>query len=200
MKRDDSITILEKKYDKSVHDIIKLGNKKKLKFEEEMRTYANLFLENNFDMTLKIPIKIDGRLTVTGGSFHFRSSEKMRESVMIKMSERFIACALHDEKDGVEAILDTLRHELVHYAMFEQGRGYKDGDIDFESKLKELGVGSSGATSEDRRLNKSLNIWYEIIDVYKSRTSEKEYHNNHTKKKKSWIGERVSVKIVKSAF
>lgn len=197
MEKRESVTILEKDYDKSVHNLVKLKDSEKFKFEKEMKDYARVFLRQNFDMVLRIPIKIDGRLTRAGGSFHFFSGNNKR-SDMIKMSERFIACALHDEKDGIEAILDVLRHELVHYALFEQGRDFSDGDKDFENTLKELEIGSSGATAKSRRLSKVSNVWYSMIDIYQS--SGKKYYYNHTKKKQSWIGERVSVRIIKTVF
>lgn len=199
MAKQNSSTILEKRYDKSVHSIIKLKDKEKYDFEQDMKRYARMFLKKNFNMNLKIPIKIDGRLTRAGGSFHFFSGKNKR-SDMIKMSERFIACALRDEEDGVEAILDVLKHELVHYALFEQGRDFSDGEKDFENTLKELKIGSSGATPESKRLSKTTNVWYSMIDIYKNKVTGKTYHYNHTIKKQDWIGERIAVRIVKTTF
>ena len=199
MAKQNSVTILERDYDKSVHSIIKLKDKEKYDFEQEMKEYAKIFLRQNFNMNLRIPIKIDGRLTRAGGSFHFFSGKNKRAD-MIKMSERFIACAFHDKEDGVEAILDVLRHELVHYALFEQGKNFSDGDEDFENALKELEIGSSGATPESKRLSKTTNVWYSMHDMYRNSVNGKIYPYNHTIKKQDWIGERIAVRIVKTTF
>ena len=37
-------------------------------------------------------------------------------------------------------MLDVLKHELVHYAMFNLNREYRDGDHEFENELKRLGI------------------------------------------------------------
>lgn len=200
MAKQNSVTILERDYDKSVHNIIKLKDKEKYDFEQDMKEYAKIFLRQNFNMNLRIPIKIDGRLTRAGGSFHLYDNKNRRESIIIKMSERYIACAFLDRKDGVEAILDVLRHELVHYALFEQRKGYGDGDHEFENKLAELGIGSSGATPDKKRLSKTLTVWYKMLDVYVSELSGKEHEYTHTKKQQSWIGRRVGVRVIKSVF
>lgn len=200
MKKNDKLVILEKKYEESVHEIIRLKPREKHSFEKEMEKYADSFLRTNFNMRLRIPIKIDGRLTRAGGSFHLYDNKSRRESIVIKMSERYIACAFLDKKDGVEAILDVLRHELVHYALFEQRKGYSDGDHDFESKLAELSIGSSGATADKKRLSKTFNVWYKMLDIYIDEIDGTEYEYNHTKKHQSWIGKRVGVRVIKSIF
>lgn len=43
----------------------------------------------------------------------------------------------------IEQFNSTLIHELTHYALWWQGRDYRDGEKDFESKLKELGLTSN---------------------------------------------------------
>lgn len=193
--------LLKKKYSEEVHDLIKFTDREKRKFESELEIYAHKFLKKNFNMNLTIPIKIDGRLTVSVGSFHFKNNGFKNIAKMIKMSERYMKCALHDGADGIESILDTLKHELVHYALFEQGvKGFGDGDVEFESKLEELNIGASGATSKNKVMSKKLNTWYDIYDIYIDNEDNTKYRYNHTKKLQSWIGSRVGVEIVKSVY
>lgn len=193
--------LLKKKYSKEVHELIRFTENEKRRFEGEMRGYADSFLRENFNMRLRIPIKIDGRLTRSVGSFHYKSNGSGDVPKMIKISERYMNCALHDEKDGIESILDTLKHELVHYALLEQGvKGYSDGDVEFERKLKELNIGSSGATVKSKVMSEKLNIWYDIYDIYRDERDNKEYRYNHTKKAQDWIGNRIGVEIIKSIY
>src|SRR5699024_8098498 len=43
-----------------------------------------------------------------------------------------------------QAILGTLKHELVHYALFEQDKPCEDGDEYFENELRRVGAPSTG--------------------------------------------------------
>lgn len=197
-KKDDVEVLFKKPYTSKINNIIKFKRNEKENHEKELRMYANNFLKTNFDMQLNIPIKIDGRLTRTGGSFHYM--RKDNKPVVIKISERFMACALHDEEDGIGAILDVLEHELVHYALARQGKNFNDGDHDFESTLAKLKIGASGATNKKKVLSKSENIWYQIVDIYYNQVLDKFYTQNHTKKSKDWVGERLETQIIKTRF
>ena len=194
--------ILKGKYQKSVHNMIKLSVKEKKEFTEQMVKYANNFLIENFNLKLNIPIEIDGRLTKTGGSFHFLNNRQTKECTpkRIKMSERFIACALKDKTEGVHAILDVLNHELVHYALCVSGKEFNDGTVEFEQTLAKLNIGSSGATHPSKRLSKRKNVWYKIEDIYDCPIMKKRYVNKHTQKEQNWIGKRTEFQIVKSYF
>jgi SprT-like protein len=39
-----------------------------------------------------------------------------------------------------EHVIDVLKHELVHYALFEQGKPFRDGQKYFEDTLKRLEI------------------------------------------------------------
>lgn len=41
-------------------------------------------------------------------------------------------------------VLDVLRHELVHYAMYKQEKKFDDGEEDFENELSRLRVSPTG--------------------------------------------------------
>ena len=185
-------------------EYVTLG-KQKTKHEKELEAYANKFLEENYNVSLTVPIKISGRLTSAGGYFKGRIEGGVRRPLEIHISERFIASALHDGQEGLEAILDTLKHELVHYALFKLDRDFRDGDHDFESELAKLNIGTSGSTSEKLSKSRKINTWYEVRDVYeqksynitKNKVTTIKTHKNHAKQA---IGNRVAYEVVKSYF
>ena len=103
----------------------------------QLTNFANSFLSENFDgMQLEVPIKINSRLTRALGRFrHYKAPQK---PVVIELAKNTI------EYYELEEILDILKHELVHYALYMQGKPYRDGDDCFENKLKELGITGTG--------------------------------------------------------
>lgn len=180
--------------------------KKKTNYEKDLGAYANEFLEKNYNTNLTVPIKISGRLTSSGGYFHGIIRGGVREPMEIQLSERFISSALHDGQEGLEAILDTLKHELVHYVLFKQGRKFHDGDCEFESELARLDIGASGATSKNLVKSKKTNIWYSVVDIYeqqaynltKNKVVTYKTYKNHAQK--TARGNRVGYEVVKSYF
>lgn len=180
--------------------------KQKAKHEKELEAYANKFLEKNYNTNLTVPIKISGRLTSTGGYFKARIEKGIRKPMEIQMSERFIAGALHDGQEGLEAILDTLKHELVHYVLFKLGKDFSDGDYEFESELARLDIGTSGTTNKKLVKSKKLNVWYSIVDIYerqgydisKEKVVTYKTYKNHAQKQAR--GNRIAYEVVKSYF
>ena len=180
--------------------------KNKARYEKDLEAYANEFLEKNYNTNLTVPIKISGRLTSTGGYFKGVIRGGVRESIEIQLSERFIASPFHDGSEGLEAILDTLKHELVHYVLFKKGKKFHDGDCEFESELARLDIGASGATNKKLVKSKKTNIWYSVVDVYerqaynmtKNKVVTYKTYKNHAKKPSR--DNRVGYEVVKSYF
>lgn len=99
----------------------------------EMTEIAKEFLKDTYDMELAIPIEINTRIKKTLGRFrHYRGTA--RRSVKIEIGKELI---LHHPQ---EVVIDVLKHELVHYALYEQSRAHRDGDYDFENELKKHGI------------------------------------------------------------
>lgn len=103
---------------------------------------AEDFLLDNFDLTLDIPIRISNRMTRTFGSF---VRTRNRVTGEIKCKEIVISSNLY-KYHGYDKMIDTLKHECIHYALYLLGRPYKDGQAYFENTLKEHGVSSTGTT------------------------------------------------------
>lgn len=184
---------------------VTLGQQK-ANHEKELEAYAEKFLKQNYNTTLTIPIKISGRLTSTGGYFQCRRTHNEKQPVKIEISERFMASALHDGQEGLEAILDVLKHELVHYVLCKQGKNFSDGDSDFESELARLNIGASGATNKSLVKSKKVNTWYKVIDIYeqksydmlKKKAVKYETYKKHSQKPSP--GNRIAYEVVKSYF
>jgi SprT-like protein len=95
---------------------------------------ANNFLQKNFNTTLDIPIEYNGRISKSLGRFIFQSTYRERKALRIELAKKLIE--YYDD----DTIIDVLRHELVHYALFKAGLPHNDGHPVFERKLRELGV------------------------------------------------------------
>ena len=197
--KDMSVNEFRKKY-------ITLGRQKHI-YEKQLKKYSEEFLEKNYNTELTIPIKISGRLTSSGGYFKYRRvAGGEKEPMEIQISERFIASAIHDGQEGLEAILDTVKHELVHYVLCKQGRDFSDGDDDFESELARLDIGASGATNKKLVQSKKLNTWYRAIDVYERESYDiiedkvKTYRTYRKHAQKPARKNRIGYEIVKSYF
>jgi SprT-like protein len=99
----------------------------------ELYEIAEKFLYEHFNMSLGIPIRVSPQLKSTYG--YFRHGRL--DSVEIKLSKQML------ENQSRAVSIDVLKHELVHYALFEKRLPYKDGQDHFENTLKDLGVAST---------------------------------------------------------
>lgn len=97
-----------------------------LKTNEDLEKYAKLFLKNEFNLELNMPIYFtDIEDPNTLGLFRYYEDESKAVEILIDNENSNIRCD-HD-------IERTLRHEICHYVLFLQNKGYKDGDRDFEN-------------------------------------------------------------------
>ncbi|WP_459198729.1 SprT-like domain-containing protein [Bacillus subtilis] len=104
---------------------------------EDVIEDARIFLSENYNMQLRIPIRRNNRLKKTFGQFiHMDNIPDCIELSGILL-----------DYGGKAAVLDTLHHELIHYALFELGKPYRDGDLEFESELRKYSVSPTN-TSE----------------------------------------------------
>lgn len=97
----------------------------------ELTRYAERFLMDNYSLDLNVPIVINNRLKNIMGGFVY--SDK-KGAIKVELSGYTL-------KYGTEMIiLDTLKHELIHYALYTLGKPCRDGQEYFENELKRLGV------------------------------------------------------------
>lgn len=151
----------ELKIDKSIFD----------KVLEMLNNEADYFLKKNFGMKKEIPIEINSRLTRTHGNFSYFVEDK--KPIKITISKKFVIGAIL--MGEMESVLDTLRHELVHYALFVSGKDFSDGEYDFEKTLSDLNIGSSGATTKSKVISKRVSRYAEINPQFKCSSCGKEH-------------------------
>lgn len=139
-------------------------------FLKEAKAFANKFLMENFNMRLEIPIKMNGRLTRSMGRYLSRNYFGKVIPLSIELSKTYLTAALI--VGDLEEVYDTLKHELVHYALSVQGKDFNDGSYDFEMKLHELNISSSGSTPARKKFSKRTMKYYKPYKVYKDDNNE----------------------------
>jgi SprT-like protein len=133
----------------------------------QLEKYAKKFLKDNYNMELLVPLKINGRLRTACGRFVYTRFKSGKPSVpkVVELNRYFL------ENNEPDVVLDVLRHELVHYALFMQGKPHRDGHPVFENELKRLGIVSQSTVDKYNIKSKPVNIRvYECEDCgYKYR-------------------------------
>jgi SprT-like protein len=98
----------------------------------QLKAYAQKWLMDNYGLELIVPLQLNSRMQRTCGWFKHKRSRK--EPICVELNKFFV------ENNEPVMVLDVLRHELVHYAMYMQDKEYKDGSYGFERELKRLGI------------------------------------------------------------
>lgn len=128
--------------------------------EYQLEKYANKFLKENYNMTLTVPLKINGRLRTTFGRFRYR---RYRSGASIPLSVELNRFFVENNEPAI--VLDVLRHELVHYALYMQDKPCSDGHPVFENELKRLGIVSQSTIGKYEIKSKPVKIHtYECAD------------------------------------
>lgn len=91
---------------------------------------AREFLEKEFGLELDIPIFVNTKMKRTFGYFRIRKGISWK----IDISKELI------DTHPKEVVIDVLKHELVHYALFELKKPFRDKDKYFKDTLDRLGV------------------------------------------------------------
>lgn len=106
---------------------------------EELTAIAKEFLKEVFDFRPRIPITVNNRLRTSLGSYVFeRDMDGEETPLTIELSGELLRSGAR------EVIIDTLKHECVHYVLHMRGKPYEDGEPFFENTLKRLGISSTG--------------------------------------------------------
>lgn len=102
--------------------------------ESKLKHIAASFLNVNYNVKLNIPIKRNNRLRSTYGRFILKNNEPN----CIELAGVLLDYGVE------EVIFNILKHECIHYALFEKQQPYRDGHPVFESELKRHGVLGTG--------------------------------------------------------
>ena len=101
----------------------KLQRIDKTELLKQLQNYGQAFLQERFGMDLDIPIEINNRLSSSGGRFRWRSNGHGGYKAVDIQIARFVF-----EVGDKHEINDILEHELIHYALFTQGKPFRDKD------------------------------------------------------------------------
>lgn len=103
--------------------------------QQEIEKYCREFLKDNYNLELSIPVKINPRLSSTLGRFvHY---DGWGSPLHLEFSKKFLTSG--KDKD----IIDVLRHECIHYALYVLKKPFIDGEKYFEDELIKHGVPST---------------------------------------------------------
>jgi SprT-like protein len=71
--------------------------------------------------------KFNARLRTTGGRYLLKSHD-------IELNEKYL------EEHGIEELVGIIKHELCHYHLHIEGKGYKHRDRDFKEWITKIGA------------------------------------------------------------
>ena len=141
--------------------------------------YVNDFMGSKYH---DIHVKFNSRIKRALGQFVHRC-----DGLGVGHIELNLTQVILDYKGGTSLMLDVLKHEAVHAMCYVDGLDERDGSYDFESKLAQYNVSSSGATNNKRKLGSkkspSFYLVQDIYDCYKDNGTKlaKPSYQKHTK-------------------
>lgn len=97
---------------------------------KQLEEIANDFLKKNFSMKLTVPIRICNRITMVAGYLRTVNDEPAEVVISGNLIKYYTTAE----------VIETLKHECVHYALLLLNKPYEDGDEYFENTLKQLGL------------------------------------------------------------
>lgn len=104
----------------------------KLRTKKDLQEFAENFLSENYGLSLTHEIKINGRLTKTWGQVAY--THDYSNVVDISIAKRVI------EYGNDLVVLDTVKHELIHYALWKLNKPFCDSDDYFQNELVKHGA------------------------------------------------------------
>jgi len=125
----------------------------------EMKRFASDFLMSTYGLQLTVPLELNGRLKTTKGRFVWYT--RSRKPKVVEMNKFFV------QNNTDEVVLDVLKHELVHYALFMKGIPHQDGAPTFERELRRLGVVSQSTIDKYDIMHKVTKNVYRCNDCKK---------------------------------
>jgi hypothetical protein len=99
-----------------------------LKTDEDLKSYANQWLKDNYNLTLDVPI---GYSDIYGNIGGYNTITMDGKPLEIKINSKAKNIQLLSEK--------FLVHELTHYALCKQGKEYHDGTESFTTECTKNG-------------------------------------------------------------
>lgn len=94
--------------------------------DQELQTLVETVSQQFFGLPFRHTARFNARLRTTGGRYLLKSHD-------IEINP------LHLQEHGLDELLGIIKHELCHYHLHRQGRGYKHADQEFKELLTQVG-------------------------------------------------------------
>ena len=108
--------------------------KRRNRVYKDMMPFASDFLFSTYGITTCPSIEISNKLNDCLAKLEPCEDSDGTPTVRIVISSRVVDYYTMKEQT------DIIKHELIHFALAFQNRGFKDGDLDFEQELNKLKV------------------------------------------------------------
>lgn len=153
-------TIINEAYnEKQVNELLSVDPSTLEDLRAYYEKYVNDFMGSKYH---DITVKFNSRIKRALGQFVHR-----RDGLGVGHIELSLTQVILDYKGGTNLMLDVLKHEAIHAMCYGDGLDERDGSYDFESKLAQYNVSSSGATNNKCKLgSKKSPSFYLVQDVY----------------------------------
>lgn len=115
---------------------------------EELQDLVKAVSQASFAKPFRHQARFNGRLRTTGGRYLLKSHD-------IEINPR------HLLEHGEDELLGIIKHELCHYHLHLEGKGYRHADADFKRLLQAVG-GSRYCQSLPTMRRKALPYKYEL--------------------------------------
>ena len=113
-------------------------------FKMKLEDYAKIFLKTHYPtVVMDVEFRLfDQSLDEKTNGRHVALNAYFGQfDHYIYLSDWLVHAAIHCNEFAL--VVPTLSHELVHYALFRLGKGYRDGEEDFEKELERLNLPSN---------------------------------------------------------
>jgi SprT-like protein len=123
--------------------------------DEELQKLTEEISIQFFNKKFRHKARFNKRLRTTGGRYLLRTHD-------IEMNPHLFAAF------GIEELIGVIKHELVHYHLHIEGKGYKHGDYDFKYLLNKVGGSRYCQSVPEKRRTESYKYHYICTDCAQS--------------------------------
>jgi SprT-like protein len=119
--------------------------------DEELQKLTEEISARFFDKKFRHQARFNKRLRTTGGRYLLRTHD-------IEMNPHLYAAF------GMDELIGVIKHELVHYHLHIEGKGYKHADSDFKDLLSKVGGSRYCQSVPGQRRKESYKYHYICTD------------------------------------
>lgn len=134
--------------------------------DKMMQIQHDFLDEVGLDDSYMVPISINNRLVATVGVFFHYDKH-------IEISGRLVALTGIFSNNGYGILADTIKHEVIHSILYQQGLDNEDGGDNFENMCKKYRVSSSSTSKY--KINKTPVYVLRVVQVYGGISNSKMY-------------------------